>query len=123
MEEIEKFEVLFIAGFGPIVREAVANRKLYDRRKPGLHPAPAFLSRVIGLSFFLHPWRNPDQASIWRKETSGNLTRSGTALLADAQLLVCRQERSRKLGSQTAPFCVAVNERLSLYSVFKARPG
>jgi hypothetical protein len=31
MEEIEKFKVLFIAGFGPIVREAVANRKLYSR--------------------------------------------------------------------------------------------
>jgi catechol 2,3-dioxygenase-like lactoylglutathione lyase family enzyme len=29
MQEIEKLEPLFIAGFGPIVRDAVASRKLY----------------------------------------------------------------------------------------------
>ena len=29
MQEIEKLEVLFIAGFGPIVREVAAGRKLY----------------------------------------------------------------------------------------------
>lgn len=29
MHEIEKLEVLFIAGFGPIVRDMVASRKLY----------------------------------------------------------------------------------------------
>lgn len=31
MEESGKFRILFIAGFGPIVREAVANRQLYDK--------------------------------------------------------------------------------------------
>jgi hypothetical protein len=31
MEESGKFKVLFIAGFGPIVRDAVANRQLYGK--------------------------------------------------------------------------------------------
>jgi hypothetical protein len=31
MEQIGNISVLFIAGFGPIVREATASRKLYDQ--------------------------------------------------------------------------------------------
>jgi hypothetical protein len=31
MEEIGNIKVLFIAGFGPIVREAAASRKLYGQ--------------------------------------------------------------------------------------------
>jgi hypothetical protein len=31
MEEIANIGVLFIAGFGPIVREAAASRKLYSQ--------------------------------------------------------------------------------------------
>jgi len=31
MEENAKFRILFIAGFGPIVREAVAHRRLYGK--------------------------------------------------------------------------------------------
>jgi hypothetical protein len=31
MEQIASFKVLFIAGFGPIVRDAGANRKLYSQ--------------------------------------------------------------------------------------------
>ena len=31
MEQLGNISVLFIAGFGPIVREATASRKLYNR--------------------------------------------------------------------------------------------
>ena len=31
MEQIGNTQVLFIAGFGPIVREATASRKLYNQ--------------------------------------------------------------------------------------------
>ena len=31
MEQIGNVKVLFIAGFGPIVREAIASRKLYSQ--------------------------------------------------------------------------------------------
>ena len=37
MEEMKNIKVLFIAGFGPIVREATASRKLY--------------SQILGISF------------------------------------------------------------------------
>jgi hypothetical protein len=35
MKELQNVKVLFIAGFGPIVRDAAASRKLY-KQNPGI---------------------------------------------------------------------------------------
>jgi len=53
MEEIGKIKVLFIAGFGPIVREPTASRKLY-KREPWGQTVSRFITPeglLVGITF------------------------------------------------------------------------
>jgi hypothetical protein len=93
MEQIGSVKVLFIAGFGPIIREGIASRKLY--------------SQILGISFkeenggYLHTeaLKGAQSFALWPLSQAAGV-RKDSSLIARR----CTNCRSAVTTCLTAPF-------------------